>query len=305
MLTFLYAGQGSQFAGMGKDFYENCPEYRAVCDAAEVGFDFLSLMHEGPEETLSRTKYTQPCMAVFAAGVTEILKEKGIRPEAACGLSLGEYGALYAAGVFTLPEYLQTVAFRGRVMDEAAEGISVAMLAMMGVSFEQAEKACEEGRAHGYVSVVNDNCPGQLVICGLREAVEAAKKAAVRDYKAKCVPLKTSGPFHTPFMQGAGKALEERFRSIQFKKPEIPVAMNVTGELYDGQESLPALLVRQVQSPVRFTGDLTALLNAGAEDFVEIGPGKVLAGLLNRTARSLGKKVRVTSISCLSDLEKL
>ena len=305
MTAFLYAGQGSQFVGMGKDLYDEYEEFRTVIDEADFGFDHKKLMWEGPEEVLTDTRYTQPCMAAFAAGVTKILLNMGIVPEAACGLSLGEYGALFAAGVWDLRTFLELVAFRGEKMAEAAPEQQFAMNAIIGTSAAQAEEACEAARKTGFVKVVNYNCPGQYVICGQEEAVAAAAEYAAEHFHARNVRLKTSGPFHTPYLKPAGDALREKFAGEVFQKPVIPVAMNVSGSILKPGDDIKEMLEYQVQSPVRFEEDLRSLIRAGVDEFIEIGPGKVLSGFLTKTARSMGLKVRSFSITTAADIKKL
>ena len=318
--VFLYAGQGSQKPGMGLDFYEQYPRYRAAADAVNPGFDHLKLMHEGPSELLSRTEYTQFCMGVFQAGVTELLLDAGVKPAAACGLSLGEYGALLAAGVFSVPYYLELLQFRGEAMAEAAKGLHCCMSAVLGPDCETVRAACDQyNRGAGRVTVANCNCPGQTVICGDEESVAAAEALLREKGARRFVHLQVSGPFHTPYMAPAGDALRQKFASMQLRAPEIPVAMNVTGWFYDSEEELrlrqdpqgipgrtdreklTELLVRQVQSTVLLEQDLRTLLEAGYTDFTEIGPGNTMAGFLKKTAKAVGKTVTVRSIESAED----
>ena len=173
-LGFLYAGQGSQYPGMGEDLYQAYPTFRAVFDAAqgEVEFDLKRVCFQDPEDVLDQTRYTQPCMVAFAAGLTAVLREKGILPSAAAGLSLGEYSALHAAGVFDARTAVRLVAFRGRAMEEAAQGHESAMVAVLGLDREPLQAACETAADLGTVVIANYNCPGQLVLGGDKAAVE-------------------------------------------------------------------------------------------------------------------------------------
>ena len=322
--VFLYAGQGSQKPGMGLDLYEQYPAYRAFAESLDPGFDHLKLMHEGPEDTLSRTEYTQFCMGVFQAGVTRLLLDEGIRPAAACGLSLGEYGALLAAGVFGDTDYLQLLKFRGAAMAEASAGLTCCMSAVLGADYETVLEACEtysgqflKGSAAENapepkadisagpaprVTVANCNCPGQNVICGDEEDVTAVEALLREKGVRRFVHLKVSGPFHTSRMAPAGEALRGRFRDMDLNAPRIPVAMNVTGRFLDPAEDIAELLVRQVQGTVLLTQDLTSLLDAGYTDFTEIGPGSTMAGFLKKTAKAAGKAVTVRSIETADDL---
>ena len=215
-LAFLFAGQGSQKVGMGKDFYESRPEFAEILDAVNLDFDLKELMFSGPEEQLSQTRYTQPCMAAFAAGVTAILKKEGITPDYVAGLSLGEYSALHAAGVFDAKTLVELVAFRGKAMEEAAKGIACKMSAVMGMESGTLQEVCEKacGQTGKYVTVSNFNCTGQYVICGEEEAVAAAETLAKEAGAKRSMPLKVNGPFHTKFMQPAGEALKKKFNEI-------------------------------------------------------------------------------------------
>ena len=210
-LAFLYAGQGSQHAGMGQDLYESYPLFRQILDDAPVDFDLKKLCFEGPEDQLSQTRYTQPCMVAFAVGITALLKERGIVPQAAAGLSLGEYSALQAAGVFTPREAIALAAFRGKAMEEAAQGMESAMYAVLNLDRNTLEEVCQKASEKGPVYLANYNCPGQIVIGGNREGAEEACRLALEAGARRCLPLKVSGPFHTPLMAPAGKALEEHF----------------------------------------------------------------------------------------------
>ncbi len=305
MTVFLYAGQGAQTAGMGKDFYEAFPEYREVCENASFDFDHIKLMHEGPEEKLMQTKYTQPCMAVFAAGVTEVLKARGITPDAAAGLSLGEYSALYSAGVWDLRTFLDIVAFRGRAMQKAAEKTSVLMSAVIGTEASIVEKVCVLSLKEGFVSVANYNCPGQYVICGEERAVVSAEKILKEEHKARCVRLKTSGAFHTKLMKDASDELELYFQGVEFNKPLIKVAGNYSGGIYSESDDIKAHLVKQACSSVRFEDCLKSLLNEGADRFIEIGPKTVLSGLLKKTAKAVNVSPEIITVGRVGDMERI
>ena len=300
--VFLYAGQGSQKAGMGKDLYEDFATYRKVMDGLKTDTDLLHYMHEASLEELSKTEITQPCMAAFAAGVTAVLKENNIVPDAVCGLSLGEYGALHAAGVFDAQEYVKLCEFRGRKMAEAARGMNCAMSAVLGQTAEAVEEACQVSGGAGYVTVANYNCPGQYVICG-EEAAVAATEVYLKEHGAKrCVRLNVSGPFHTKYMKPAGDALQEYFASMAWNLPSIPVVLNVTGSYLAPEENLKERMVQQVQNSVRFEESLRLLLNDNATRFVEIGPGNTLSGFLKKTAKEMGKEIELYNIESSESL---
>lgn len=302
--VFLYAGQGSQKVSMGMDFYKEYPLYREFVDSLKLDFDFKKMMEEGPLEVLSDTRYTQPCMSVMAAGITMLLKKEGITPKAAMGLSLGEYGALYAADVFSAQDYIHMTAYRGSVMAEAAQGLSCCMSAILGSDAKTCEEECKAYEKEGYVTVANYNCPGQSVICGDEEAVADTEKRLLEKGAKRCVRLNVSGPFHTKFMKSAGEKLQSYLAEVNFNKPSIPVALNVTGDFYQG-EDLKENLILQIQNSVRLENDLKAMLSKGYEDFIEIGPGNVVSGFLKKTAREMGKNVNIRTIETVEDFKKI
>ncbi len=283
-LAFVYAGQGSQHVGMGKDFYQEFTLFAEVFDHAPVDFDLKKLCFEGPEEQLSQTRYTQPCMAAFAVGVTDLLYQEGIRPQLAAGLSLGEYSALYAAGVFSRGTVISTVALRGRAMEEAAAGLDCGMTAVLGLDREKLQQACNGAEELGVVQICNYNCPGQLVIGGEKAAVDKAGELAKELGAKRCMPLKVSGPFHTRLMKPAGDALASHFRTIDFQPMALPVYFNCLGGPMDAGDNIPALLERQVQSSVYWEDTIRRMEAEGVDTVVEIGPGKALSGFFKKTA---------------------
>ena len=302
-LGFLYAGQGSQHPGMGADLYEAYPAFRRVLDAAqaEVDFDIKQTCFEDPEGVLNQTRYTQPCMVAFAAGLTAVLREKGVVPAAAAGLSLGEYSALHAAGVFDAQTAARLTAFRGKAMEEAAGGRDSAMMAVLGLDREPLQAACEAAADLGVVVIANYNCPGQLVIGGDKAAVEKAAALAKEKGAKRCMPLKVSGPFHTPLMKPAGEALERYFQGISFGAPDIPVLFNCLGREKAAEDSIPALLVRQVQSSVFMEDSIRRMADLGLDALVEIGPGKTLSGFVKKTVPGFP----VHTVETVADVEAL
>lgn len=301
--AFLFAGQGSQHVGMGRDLYETYPVFREVIDNAHLDFDLRSLMFEGPDEQLSQTRYTQPCMVAFAAGMTAVLDELEIKPDYVAGLSLGEYSALAAAGVFEPQQAIQLAAFRGSAMARASEDRTCAMVSILGLAREAVESAVELAAAagQGTVEVSNYNCPGQTVIAGDASAVELAA-AAARDAGARrCIPLHVSGPFHTSLLHSAGDALHERFKEEPFGEMRVPVLFNCLGHEIAAGDSIPALLERQVQSAVRMEDTIMRLVELGVDRVIEVGPGRVLSGLVRRCT----KAIHCVSIETREDVESL
>ena len=300
-LGFLYAGQGSQHPGMGADLYEAFPAFRAVLDSAEVDFDLKEVSFRDSQGVLNQTRYTQPCMVAFAAGLTAVLKERGVVPAAAAGLSLGEYSALHAAGVFDAATAVKLVAFRGKAMEEAAAGRESAMTAVLNLDRAPLQAACQQASDLGCVVIANYNCPGQLVIGGEKAAVEKAAALAKEAGARRCLPLKVSGPFHTPLMAPAGDALAKYFQSVDFAQPQIPVIFNCLGDVKDDSVTIQELLVKQVQSSVYMEDSIRKMASLGLDALVEIGPGKALSGFVKKTV----PEMPVYAVETVADVENL
>ena len=300
-LGFLYAGQGSQHAGMGADLYEAFSAFRAVYDHAEVDFDLKKVTFEDPDGIINQTRYTQPCMVAFAAGMTAVLREKGITPAVAAGLSLGEYSALHAAGVFDAATAIRLVAFRGKAMEEAAAGRESAMMAVLNLDRSPLQDACDAASDLGCVVIANYNCPGQLVIGGEKAAVEKAAAIAKEKGARRCLPLKVSGPFHTSLLAPAGAALREKFRETAFGAMRIPVLFNCLGREMGPEDTIPALLGKQVQTSVYMEDTIRRLAELGVDTIVEIGPGKALNGFVKKTAPA----IKTYAVETCADLDAL
>ena len=300
-LAFLYAGQGTQHVGMGRDLYEAYPEFRAVFDAPELDFDLKALCFDGPEELLGQTQYTQPCMVAFAAGLTAVLASRGIRPQMAAGLSLGEYSALTCAGVLDPKTAVELAAFRGRAMAQAVQGRPCSMLAILSLGREEVARCCREASQSGVVEIANYNCPTQIVIAGDALAVEQAGALAQQAGAGRVVPLKVSGPFHTSLMAPAGDALAKRFKTVTFHPMEVPVLFNCKGGPMEPGDTIPSLLVRQVQSSVYLEDTIHAMAAQGVDTIVEIGPGKALSSFVKKTERGL----RTFAVETAEDVEAL
>lgn len=276
---------------MCRELYERYPAFRRVIEKADQVLDFpaSSLIYEGPEEQLNQTQYTQPCLLAVSLGVYRVLEEMGIRPDAVAGLSLGEYTALAAAGVLEDETAIRLVRKRGCWMEEAVPGGRGAMAAVLGGDREVIERICREvtqtAPEGDVVEPANYNCPGQIVISGEKQAVERAgvllKEAGAR----KVVPLTVSGPFHSSMLHGAGEKLEEEFRSLQWKAPEMEYYTNVGGVRVEDPRRIPGILVQQVQSGVYFEDLIRRMLEDGITEFVEVGPGRTLSGFVKKISR--------------------
>ena len=300
-LAFLYAGQGSQHPGMGADLYEAHPAFRAVLDTAGVDFDLKTTMFTDPDGVLNLTEYTQPCMVAFAAGMTALLAERGIVPDYAAGLSLGEYSALQCAGVFTAPQAISLAAFRGKAMAATAAGRPCGMTAVLGLDREKLQEACRQAAGAGVVEIANYNCPGQLVIGGEQAAVDKAAALAKELGAKRCLPLKVSGPFHTSLLAPAGDALREKFRETAFGAMRIPVLFNCLGREMGPEDTIPALLEKQVQTSVYMEDTIRRLAELGVDTIVEIGPGKALSGFVKKTAPA----IKTYAVETCADLDAL
>lgn len=294
-LGFLYAGQGSQAPGMGRDFYDAESDFRAIFDNAPVDFDLKNCCFSG--ENLNETQYTQPCMVAFAAGVSTLLRKAGICPAVAAGLSLGEYSALCAAGVWDAKTAIELVAFRGKAMTRAAKGVESAMMAMLGIERGLLQEACDKASSLGVVSIANYNCPGQLVIGGEKTAVEAAVAYAKEAGCRRAMPLNVSGPFHTALLKPASEALHGYFKTVVFHPMEFPVLFNCLGREKEESESVPDLLERQVMSSVYMEDSIRRMAELGVDTIVEIGPGKVLSGFVKKTVEG----IKTYAISTVED----
>lgn len=300
-LGFLYAGQGSQHPGMGADLYEAYSAFRDAFDSAQVDFNLKETCFHDPDKVLNQTRYTQPCMVAFAAGLTAVLKERGIVPSVSAGLSLGEYSALHAAGVFDAATAVRLVALRGIAMEKAAAGVESAMMAVLGLERGPLQAACDEASELGVVVIANYNCPGQLVIGGEKAAVERAAALAKEKGAKRCLPLKVSGPFHTPLMAPAGEALRNYFRDIPFSDPSIPVIFNCLGDVKDRGTTIQELLVKQVQSSVFMEDSIRRMAAMDVDAMVEIGPGKALSGFVRKTV----PEMPVYPVETVEDVEAL
>ncbi len=301
--VILFAGQGSQVVGMGQDFYEKSEAFRQV-------FDILTPAHkqmafEGPMEELSDTRNTQPIMVAYGAGVYAVLKEvlakAGVEPLMMAGLSLGEYSALHAAGVMSAEDAINLVTLRAQAMSDAARGVDCAMSAVLQLERAVLAECCAEASKKGKVEIANYNCPGQIVIAGEKEAVDKACELALEKGAKRCIPLAVSGPFHTTFMKPAGRVLEDRFKTFEFGEMQIPVVHNATGNVLQEGETLAELLVKQVQSSVYFEDTLKLMVEAGADTFIEVGPGKALTGFVKKTC----KEAKTFTINSMADIEAI
>lgn len=297
--AFIFPGQGAQYVGMGKDFYEQIPVSREMfnlaSEAAELDVAALCFEENGK---IHITEYTQIAMLAMEVAVLKAVEERGCKPDVTAGLSLGEYGAIATAGVMDVKDVFRVVRKRGLYMQEAVP-TGGAMTAVLGLDASQIEKVCEE--TEGIVSIANYNCPGQIVITGEAQAVAKAAETLTAAGAKRCVPLKVSGPFHSEMLKGAGEKLGEVLKDVEVHEIGIPYLANVTADYVTDQGQVKELLMKQVASSVRWQQSVERMIADGVDTFVEIGPGKTLSGFM----RKIDRNVTVINIEKVEDLEKL
>ena len=300
-VAFLFPGQGAQAVGMAQQFIETAPEAKALFDQASevLGYNLAELCISGPAETLNTTDHSQPAIFVASLAALESLKNENPELVSACsataGLSLGEYTALVFAGVMSFEDGLRVVQERGLAMQAAAELTQSSMVSVVGLETDQVEKVVAEVRQEGEIlQLANFLCPGNIVVSGHTEACGRLEEPANAEGARMVMPLTVAGAFHTPLMQPAVERLTAVLENVTLHAPRIPVVSNVDATAHDDPEEIRQLLVQQVVSPVRWEDSMNKLLADGTEQFYEIGPGRVLRGLLKRIAR----KVPCENVSC-------
>lgn len=306
--AFIFPGQGSQYIGMGKEFIENFSEARQVFDEAGgvLGYDLADLCLHGPAERLNLTENTQPAILAVSIAVLRVLEKRGANAGVAAGHSLGEYTAVTAAGGIDFKDAVGLVKKRGRFMQEAVPEGTGLMAAVLGMDRATVEKTCLEASKNGIVAPANYNSPGQVVIAGEKKAVEKAMELAKAGGAKKVVPLAVSVPSHCIMMKHAGERLAEELGRITIKDLRIPVVNNADAKFIRGAQEIRDSLVRQISSPLYWEDSVKAMAAEGFDTFIEIGPGKVLSGLVRRIAPAV-KILNVEDINgmneCLKALE--
>nr|WP_318686071.1 ACP S-malonyltransferase [uncultured Acetatifactor sp.] len=297
--AFIFPGQGAQYPGMAKDFYDTFSVCRQVFELASQagGLDVAELCFT-ENDRLNITEYTQIAMLAAEIAMWKAVEEKGFQADVAAGLSLGEYGALALSGAMSLEDIFATVRKRGIFMQEAVP-VGGAMTAVLGLDAVVIEEICKN--TPGQVSVANYNCPGQIVITGEEEAVSLASEKLTEAGAKRLVPLKVSGPFHSPMLREAARKLGQQLASVEVYDIGVPYLSNVTADYVKDKSQIKELLEKQVASPVKWQQSVERMINDGVDTFVEIGPGKTLSGFM----RKISRNVRVLNIEKIEDLEKL
>lgn len=301
-IAFIFAGQGSQDIGMGKDLSEHNEKSRSVFAAADraLGFPLSVLCFEGPKEELDKTENTQPAVLTVSVAALKALEEYGIKPDMCAGLSLGEYTALVCSGVIDFPEAVKLVQKRGRYMQEAVPQGRGGMAAILGLDNAAVEEACRLASTTGIVQVANYNCPGQAVIAGERQALEEAVGRAGELGARKAILLDVSGPFHTELLRPAAEKLDLELSDIRFHELQIPVLSNVTADFIRDEAEARRLLPQQVIKPVLWEMTVRKMISEGVDTFVEIGPGNALRGFVKR----IDRKARLLNIEDSTSLKE-
>lgn len=301
-IGFIFSGQGAQYVGMGSDLYENYAEIKEAFDNADniLGYSLKEICFNGNENTLNRTDITQPAIFTLSAGIANILKNKGINADATCGLSLGEYTALYYANKLSFTDAIKLLKIRGEIMNNAYPEGKGAMTAVIGLSKEDIQDTIDSISNIGVVEIANLNCPGQIVVTGEIDAINKIEPLLKEKRARKLVRLDVSGPFHSSLLKEASLKLKEELLKANFNKGDIPVLTNYTGDILNESDVIETL-TGQMCSTVHFEDNIRNMINMGITTFVEIGPGKALSGFVKR----IDKKVKILNVENIDSLNEV
>lgn len=302
-IAFLFPGQGSQQVGMGRDVIEQNEIAKAIYDQADTALDvsLSELILEGPEETLKQTANTQPALVTTSVALLKVLEAEGIKADMVAGHSLGEYSALVAAGALTYEEAVKAVRARGQLMENAVPNGEGAMAAVLGMARDALQTLVDAINEPGHeVELANMNAPGQIVISGSQSGVEKAAEQAKEQGAKRVIPLNVSGPFHSSLMKPAAEKMRAVLDNTYMNDAHIPVVANVNARETKDAASLKAQLIEQIYSPVLWEDTVRYMLDAGVDTFIEIGPGKVLSGLVRKVQR----RVNMYAVEDMASLQK-
>ncbi len=301
-IAVVFPGQGAQYVGMGQELANAYPTAKAVFEkaTAAMGYDMEALCFDSSAEELKKTENTQPSILTASYAMYQVLKEKGVNPEAVAGLSLGEYTALVAAGAMPFEQAVKVVQKRGQYMQEEVPIGVGGMAAILGLDNDKVIEACAKASSVGVVEPANFNCPKQLVIAGEVKAVEEAVEVCKELGAKKAVMLPVSAPFHTSMLIGAGEKLKGELDKVDFKEMVLPVVANVTADFVPGEQAVKDLLIQQVSNPVRWEESVQRLIDGGFDTFIEVGPGKALGKFLKR----ISKEVTILNVEDAASLDK-
>ena len=294
-IAFVYPGQGTQYVGMGKELYENNSKAKELFDKifSSLDINLKEVMFEGPEDLLKRTDYTQPAIVSLSLVLTELLKEKGIEADYVAGHSVGEFAAFGGANYLSIEDAVKLVAARGRIMREVAEKVNGSMAAILGMDAEKIKETLKS--VDGVVEAVNFNEPNQTVIAGEKEAVEKACVVLKEAGAKRAMPLAVSGPFHSSLMKEAGEQLKEEAKNYTFNVGKTKIVANTTAELLESDSEVKDEIYRQSFGPVKWVDTINKLKELGVTKIYEIGPGKVLSGLIKK----IDKEIEVENIQLI------
>lgn len=298
-VAFMFPGQGAQYVGMGKDFYETYDTAKEVFDlASEVSGLNIADICFTENDKLNITEYTQIAMLATEVAILKVLEENGVHADICAGLSLGEYGALAAADVCDLKDLFALIRKRGIYMQQAYP-VGGAMSAVLGLNMEDVDAVCKQ--CEGIVSVANDNCPGQIVITGEEQAVKQASERLMEKGAKRCIPLTVSGPFHSKLLEGAGEKLAKELSKVTLRDPKIPYVCNLECAPVTKKDRIAKLLEKQVSGTVRFRESIEYMIADGVDVFIEVGPGKTLSGFVKK----INRDVKVYQVATVEDLQNL